>query len=307
MSEVFFDELELPEPAYRLDLHTADADAMRPGIVAALERERPDWLLVYGDTNSTLAGAEAGIAAGVPVAHVEAGLRSGDLSMPEERNRIAVDKVAAAAAAAGRALGRDAAHRGRRGADRRGRRRHGGRVLSVRAHRPRAVAHPRAARARARRLRRGDDPPRGERASRSGWRGSSTASARIGEPVVFPAHPRTRSRLPELPLERPARRAARLPRHGGALVAGARDRHRLGRPAEGGLLVRRSVRDRSALDGVGRHGRGRRERARRRRPRAARGGGLVGADARRSCRLSTATATRQNASPTPFAANVPRS
>jgi len=94
LSDVFFTELELPDPAYRLDLHTADPDAMRPGIVAALERERPDWVLVYGDTNSTLAGAEAGSAAGVPVAHVEAGLRSGDLSMPEERNRIAVDKVA---------------------------------------------------------------------------------------------------------------------------------------------------------------------------------------------------------------------
>jgi UDP-GlcNAc3NAcA epimerase len=94
LSEVFFTELQLPEPTYRLDLHTADVDAMRPGIVGALERERPDWLLVYGDTNSTLAGAEAGVAAGVPVAHVEAGLRSGDLSMAEERNRIAVDRVA---------------------------------------------------------------------------------------------------------------------------------------------------------------------------------------------------------------------
>jgi len=95
LSEVFFQELGLPEPRYRLDLHTADPDAMRPGILGALERERPDWALVYGDTNSTLAGAEAAVATGVPVAHVEAGLRSGDLSMPEERNRIAVDRIAA--------------------------------------------------------------------------------------------------------------------------------------------------------------------------------------------------------------------
>jgi UDP-N-acetylglucosamine 2-epimerase len=66
---------------------------MVPGIREAVEREQPDWVLVYGDTNSTLAGAQA--AAAVPVAHVEAGLRSGDLSMPEERNRIAVDRIGA--------------------------------------------------------------------------------------------------------------------------------------------------------------------------------------------------------------------
>ncbi len=94
LSQVFFDELGLGEPAYRLDLHSADPDAMQPGIRDALERERPEWTLVYGDTNSTLAGAHAGVAADVPVAHVEAGLRSGDLSMPEERNRIEVDGLA---------------------------------------------------------------------------------------------------------------------------------------------------------------------------------------------------------------------
>jgi UDP-N-acetylglucosamine 2-epimerase len=93
MSAVFFDELGLPEPAYRLDLRTADPVAMEPAIRAAVEREQPDWVLVYGDTNSTLAGAEA--AGAVPVAHVEAGLRSFDLSMPEERNRIEVDRISA--------------------------------------------------------------------------------------------------------------------------------------------------------------------------------------------------------------------
>jgi UDP-N-acetylglucosamine 2-epimerase len=94
LSQVFFDELELGEPAYRLDLHSADPNAMQPGILEAIERERPDWTLVYGDTNSTLAGAHAAVEARVSVAHVEAGLRSGDLSMPEERNRIEVDRLA---------------------------------------------------------------------------------------------------------------------------------------------------------------------------------------------------------------------
>ncbi len=94
MSQVFFDELEIPEPAHRLDLRTADPTAMTPPIREVIEAERPDWVLVYGDTNSTLAGAHA---AGeeVAVAHVEAGLRSFDLSMPEERNRIEVDRLAA--------------------------------------------------------------------------------------------------------------------------------------------------------------------------------------------------------------------
>ena len=95
LSGVFYVELGLPEPEYRLDLHTADAGAMRPRIAEVLAEERPDWVLVYGDTNSTRAGAEAAVGAGVPVAHVEAGLRSGDFSMPEEHNRIAVDAVSA--------------------------------------------------------------------------------------------------------------------------------------------------------------------------------------------------------------------
>src|SRR6478672_9835743 len=93
MSQVFFDELEIPEPDYRLDLRTSDAGAMTAPIREAVEQERPDWVLVYGDTNTTVAGAHA--AGDVPVAHVEAGLRSFDLEMPEERNRIEVDKLSA--------------------------------------------------------------------------------------------------------------------------------------------------------------------------------------------------------------------
>src|SRR5580698_6976762 len=93
LSQVFYDELGLAEPRYRLGLRSSDPAAMLPGIRAAVEAEHPDWVLVYGDTNSTLAGAQA--AGEVPIAHVEAGLRSFDDSMPEERNRIAVDRLSA--------------------------------------------------------------------------------------------------------------------------------------------------------------------------------------------------------------------
>ena len=95
LSQVFFEELGLAEPRYRLDLRTADSQAMQPPIEACLSEEQPDWVLVYGDTNSTLAGALAATKLELPLAHVEAGLRSGDLSMPEERNRIETDKLAA--------------------------------------------------------------------------------------------------------------------------------------------------------------------------------------------------------------------
>jgi UDP-GlcNAc3NAcA epimerase len=95
LSQVFFEELGLQEPRYRLDLRTADPEVMRPPIEACLSEARPDWVLVYGDTNSTLAGALAAGSLELPLAHVEAGLRSGDLSMPEERNRIETDRLAA--------------------------------------------------------------------------------------------------------------------------------------------------------------------------------------------------------------------
>jgi UDP-GlcNAc3NAcA epimerase len=94
LSQVFFEELGLDEPRYRLDLRTADPAVMRPPIEERLAAERPDWVLVYGDTNSTLAGALAAAEQGLPLAHIEAGLRSGDLSMPEERNRIETDRLA---------------------------------------------------------------------------------------------------------------------------------------------------------------------------------------------------------------------
>ncbi|HEU6443540.1 MAG TPA: UDP-N-acetylglucosamine 2-epimerase (non-hydrolyzing) [Gaiellaceae bacterium] len=91
LSQVFFEELELPPPAHSLDLQTAELDRLTPAIAEVVTGEGPDWVLVYGDTNSTLAGARA--AGETSVAHVEAGLRSGDLSMPEEHNRIEVDRI----------------------------------------------------------------------------------------------------------------------------------------------------------------------------------------------------------------------
>jgi UDP-GlcNAc3NAcA epimerase len=93
LSQVFYDELDLPPPAYSLDLQTAAIERMRPAIADVVEAERPDWVLVYGDTNSTLAGAQA--AGERRIAHIEAGLRSGDLTMPEEHNRIEVDRLSA--------------------------------------------------------------------------------------------------------------------------------------------------------------------------------------------------------------------
>jgi UDP-GlcNAc3NAcA epimerase len=94
LSEIFFEELGLAEPAYRLESHTRDVAAMLPGIAGALAAEDPDAVLVFGDTNSTLAGARAAKAADTTLGHVEAGMRSGDMSMPEEHTRIEVDSVA---------------------------------------------------------------------------------------------------------------------------------------------------------------------------------------------------------------------
>ncbi len=98
LSQVFFDELRLGEPRYRLEVGGLPREemlaALRPGLLDAIEDEQPDWVLVYGDTNSTLGGARAATEAGVPVAHVEAGLRSYDLSMPEEHNRVETDLLA---------------------------------------------------------------------------------------------------------------------------------------------------------------------------------------------------------------------
>jgi UDP-GlcNAc3NAcA epimerase len=98
LSDVFFEELRLPRPEHRLDLgggsNTAQTGRMLGALEPLLAAERPDAVLVYGDTNSTLAGALAGAQARIPVAHVEAGMRSFDRSMPEELNRVLADHAA---------------------------------------------------------------------------------------------------------------------------------------------------------------------------------------------------------------------
>jgi UDP-N-acetylglucosamine 2-epimerase (non-hydrolysing)/UDP-GlcNAc3NAcA epimerase len=95
LSAVFFSELGLPAPEVELGVSLGSNSSQTARMLGALESvvrsERPDAVLVYGDTNSTLAGALAGAQAGVPVAHVEAGMRSFDRSMPEELNRVLVD------------------------------------------------------------------------------------------------------------------------------------------------------------------------------------------------------------------------
>ena len=97
MSELFFEQMEIPRPNYNLNIngmsHGAMTGQMLEEIEGIIANEKPDWVLVYGDTNSTIAGALAAKKLHIKVAHVEAGLRSFNMDMPEEINRILTDRI----------------------------------------------------------------------------------------------------------------------------------------------------------------------------------------------------------------------
>jgi UDP-N-acetylglucosamine 2-epimerase (non-hydrolysing) len=199
MSKVFFEELEIPEPDYNLSVGSGSHGAQTGKALAAIEQvlmqEAPDLVLVYGDTNSTLAGALAAAKLGIRVAHVEAGLRSYDRAMPEEVNRVLTDHISDVLFAPTRvavenlrqegvskgvhragdvmvdslALARGAAGTPSPAIEALGLRK--GDYLAMTMHRPQNT----------------DDPAR--------LRAILGAMARAGRTVVFPAHPRTRKAL----------------------------------------------------------------------------------------------------------------
>ena len=207
MSKVFFDELNIPLPDHHLGVgsgsHGAQTGAMLARIEEVLLRERPDWVLVYGDTNSTLAGALAAAKLHIRIAHVEAGLRSFNRAMPEEINRIvadhlsdllfcpsqtAVDKLAREGIAHGVHLVGDVMADALAFASGRARNRSNILLRFGLAERGYLLAT-------VHRAENTDDPTR--------LRSILAAFAALDDTIVFPVHPRTRQRLAELGVSDP--------------------------------------------------------------------------------------------------------
>ena len=97
MSEIFFEQMQIPQPDYNLEINSLSHGAMTGRMIEKIEEvlliEKPDWVMVYGDTNSTISGSLAAKKLHIKVAHIEAGLRSFNRKMPEEINRILTDKI----------------------------------------------------------------------------------------------------------------------------------------------------------------------------------------------------------------------
>lgn len=204
MSQVFFEELEIPSPDCNLGIGSGEHGAQTGAILAAVEKvlqkEKPDRVLVYGDTNSTLAGALAAAKLHVPVAHVEAGLRSFNRRMPEEINRVLTDHVADLLFCPSRtAVGHLAAEGIRTGVHRVGDVMYEALMHAVRLAERNSRALERLqlapgayALATIHRAENTDDP------ARLGRLVAALQEVARTLPVVFPVHPRTRRRLPDL-------------------------------------------------------------------------------------------------------------
>ena len=275
------------------------ATAARPracwkALEAAMLERRPDLVLTYGDTNSTLAATLAAAKLHLPLAHVEAGLRSFNRRMPEEANRLVADHLSDLLFAPTPESMKNLANEGLGARARQVGRRHARRDARLRAGRARTLARPRTPR----RLRpaatwsRRCTAPRTRPPSSLGPLLAALAAVGCASrPVILPMHPRTAHVMPRrrpCAAARPGTardRAARLPRHDRARRPRAHRAHGLRRPAEGGVLPRQALRDAARADGMGRDGLRRRQRRRRHRrgadPRCRRGLGR-GARARRA-------------------------
>ena len=201
MSAVFFDELGIAQPAYNLEINSLGHGAMTGRMLEMLETtvlgEKPDLVLIYGDTNSTIAGALAAAKLHIPVAHVEAGLRSFNRQMPEEINRVVADHLSALLFCPSRTAVRNLANEGITNgvhsvgdvmydttleAVKRARTRSS--ILASLAVEPRTYAV-----ATIHRAENTDDPERFRRVI--GWLESAAAI----QPIILPTHPRTRKML----------------------------------------------------------------------------------------------------------------